>query len=73
MNNAATDHHEQRDVFLYPSSLHGLSHLRRRSSSIGSTESCDIIEDPMDAASETTMKRRNATTSSSTHVSFFTE
>ncbi|KAG0745499.1 hypothetical protein G6F57_008825 [Rhizopus arrhizus] len=67
------DHHEQRDVFLYPSSLHGLSHLRRRSSSIGSIESCDIIEDPMDAASETTMKRRNAATSSSTHVSFFTE
>ncbi|ORE17957.1 hypothetical protein BCV71DRAFT_235359 [Rhizopus microsporus] len=68
--------------FIYPSSLPGLSHLRRRSSSIGSTDSCDMIEDAVDAttttttttATETALKKKNAPSSSNNHVSsFFTE
>ncbi|ORE09208.1 hypothetical protein BCV72DRAFT_248268 [Rhizopus microsporus var. microsporus] len=66
--------------FIYPSSLPGLSHLRRRSSSIGSTDSCDMIEDAVDATTtatattETALKKKNVPSSSNNHVSsFFTE
>ncbi|KAG1291143.1 hypothetical protein G6F61_002261 [Rhizopus arrhizus] len=63
-NSTDHNHEQQRDAFIYPS-LHGLSHLRRRSSSIGSTDSCDMIEDPMDTT-ETTAKKKNG--ASSNHV-----
>ncbi|CAO3703520.1 unnamed protein product [Rhizopus stolonifer] len=39
-------------------SLHGFTHLRRRSSSVGSTDSNDMIEDPMDTTTESTMKKK---------------